>query len=449
MAKISFTLPDGTEKTFRLVADRPLRIGREPGNDAVLRDAKVSRRHAEVTFERGFYVIHDIGSANGTWINGRRIRVAPLTDGAEMRVGATFGRFTEEISSQEPAGDVKDDDEGSHFKTEPPDLPPPPDFGTPPPPPAFAPPEPDDEVRTKPHVKGGSQLLEEQPEELAPEEIEPEPEAGSETRAVTPPSDPPIVPTTQAAPLPKLDSPPPVDDPHRFDQSRYLIDTRGPSHGLVCSETEVPLLHFRPPLTTTVLVAAFVAALMVLAGTGTALMLGLSGELIPAAAALVLTVVFTAMTLALIPPRNIELFEDEAMSTLSLVILQESRASFPRLRFSARTSEGTAIAYFHKNVLSNVGRRRWAILHPVERRVIGAAYEESLLRALARKFVGSMSRSLTTDFLIEAGGRIVGKITRRASGLYQSLLRLDQPGSFTDARIPIALAVLIESVERR
>ena len=94
MARIFFVGLDGTEKSYRLQTHRPFTVGRDPGNDIILRDPKVSRHHAEIVFERGFFVLHDLASANGTYVNGKRIRVAPLTHGAKLRMrSATSSRM--------------------------------------------------------------------------------------------------------------------------------------------------------------------------------------------------------------------------------------------------------------------------------------------------------------------------------------------------------------------
>lgn len=100
MAKIFFVGLDGTEKSYRLQTHRPFTLGRDPGNDIILRDPKVSRHHGEIVFERGFFVLHDLSSANGTYVNGKRIRVAPLTHGARLRMGNTYGRFSEELPTE-------------------------------------------------------------------------------------------------------------------------------------------------------------------------------------------------------------------------------------------------------------------------------------------------------------------------------------------------------------
>jgi pSer/pThr/pTyr-binding forkhead associated (FHA) protein len=103
MAKIFFVGLDGAEKSYRLQTHRPFTLGRDPGNDIILRDPKVSRHHGEIVFERGFFVLHDLASANGTYVNGKRIRVAPLTHGARLRMGNTYGRFSEELPTESEA----------------------------------------------------------------------------------------------------------------------------------------------------------------------------------------------------------------------------------------------------------------------------------------------------------------------------------------------------------
>ena len=65
--------------------------------DAFDADAKVSRRHARIIFRNGSYMVEDLGSTNGTFVNrGRRLLPgAPqvLSDGDEIIVGKTFLRF--------------------------------------------------------------------------------------------------------------------------------------------------------------------------------------------------------------------------------------------------------------------------------------------------------------------------------------------------------------------
>jgi pSer/pThr/pTyr-binding forkhead associated (FHA) protein len=53
--------------------DHPLRIGRDPGNGLRLAHETVSRVHAELSRRGGAWVLRDLGSTNGTTVNGRRV----------------------------------------------------------------------------------------------------------------------------------------------------------------------------------------------------------------------------------------------------------------------------------------------------------------------------------------------------------------------------------------
>jgi predicted component of type VI protein secretion system len=57
---------------FTLEGDQ-LTIGRDSVNEIVINDAEISRRHARLTFQGGKYVLEDLGSTNGTFVNGQRL----------------------------------------------------------------------------------------------------------------------------------------------------------------------------------------------------------------------------------------------------------------------------------------------------------------------------------------------------------------------------------------
>ena len=52
----------------------PFLIGRQPENHLILRDSRVSRTHARILVENGEYVLEDIGSRHGTFVNGKRVK---------------------------------------------------------------------------------------------------------------------------------------------------------------------------------------------------------------------------------------------------------------------------------------------------------------------------------------------------------------------------------------
>jgi serine/threonine protein kinase len=63
-------------------------IGRTTGNDIIIPDLTVSRQHAVLRFENGHWVVEDKNSANGTFVNGTRIRwPQPLNEGDQIRFG--------------------------------------------------------------------------------------------------------------------------------------------------------------------------------------------------------------------------------------------------------------------------------------------------------------------------------------------------------------------------
>jgi hypothetical protein len=78
-----------------------IRIGSGAGNDLILPHQSVSARHAELRQKRNSYVVRDLGSANGTFVNGKRIDgELTLRPGDEVRFGAA--RFAMMGASRSP-----------------------------------------------------------------------------------------------------------------------------------------------------------------------------------------------------------------------------------------------------------------------------------------------------------------------------------------------------------
>ena len=84
----------GTRASFDLGAITS--IGRAGwGNEVVLEDPHVSGQHARIRMEGGRHVLYDLGSTNGTWVNGRRVLRMMLMDGDDITLGTTTLRFKE------------------------------------------------------------------------------------------------------------------------------------------------------------------------------------------------------------------------------------------------------------------------------------------------------------------------------------------------------------------
>ena len=79
------------DKIFNLIGEE-MTLGRDASNHITVNDPEVSRRHARLFAQGGVFVIEDLGSTNGTFVNGARI-TGPyiLTDGDEIGIGETVG----------------------------------------------------------------------------------------------------------------------------------------------------------------------------------------------------------------------------------------------------------------------------------------------------------------------------------------------------------------------
>jgi hypothetical protein len=82
-------------------------IGRDVTNEVILADAEVSRRHARLTETRSGYVLEDLGSTNGTYVNEERLsgpRI--LIPGDEIALGNHVILTFEEVSPEEAEGEA-------------------------------------------------------------------------------------------------------------------------------------------------------------------------------------------------------------------------------------------------------------------------------------------------------------------------------------------------------
>ncbi|MFA7345148.1 MAG: FHA domain-containing protein [Terrimicrobiaceae bacterium] len=101
MAKLQIFLPDGTQISHDL-QDETITIGRLADNDLQIDDGSVSSRHAQIEFEADAFHLHDLGSTNGTFVNGDQVTDAVLRHGDEVRFGIVETVFhgEEEVPDQ-------------------------------------------------------------------------------------------------------------------------------------------------------------------------------------------------------------------------------------------------------------------------------------------------------------------------------------------------------------
>ncbi len=77
-----------TGREISLQADRELLLGRLSTADVLVEDDNSSRRHARILVADGGVTLEDLGSANGTFVNGQKTTRTPLKEGDQIRIGA-------------------------------------------------------------------------------------------------------------------------------------------------------------------------------------------------------------------------------------------------------------------------------------------------------------------------------------------------------------------------
>lgn len=113
MPRVTITVPDRKSQPYRFSLDRKsVTLGRGSENDIVVDCGSVSVRHAVMERTDGGYQLRDLGSTNGTKLDGRSCEVVDLFDGAPVKIGdVEFGfslspeemaELAKETSSQGP-----------------------------------------------------------------------------------------------------------------------------------------------------------------------------------------------------------------------------------------------------------------------------------------------------------------------------------------------------------
>jgi pSer/pThr/pTyr-binding forkhead associated (FHA) protein len=111
---------DGQRRAFPLVAGLSI-IGRHPNCDLRIPLMEISRRHCQIDCHNGLFALRDLGSFNGTFVNGERIeetqlkpgdhiQIGPLTFVLETAAAAEKPPETAKTKPNQPANQISDDD---------------------------------------------------------------------------------------------------------------------------------------------------------------------------------------------------------------------------------------------------------------------------------------------------------------------------------------------------
>ncbi len=71
-------------------------IGRLPDNNVQIDNLAVSGHHAQISWEQGHYIVEDLGSLNGTYVNNERVGKATLKHGDQVKIGKHLVEFKQE-----------------------------------------------------------------------------------------------------------------------------------------------------------------------------------------------------------------------------------------------------------------------------------------------------------------------------------------------------------------
>lgn len=98
MARIILITPDTKQRTTYELDARAITVGRTPANTIRVEDGAASRKHCLIKVVGDTWILTDLGSANGTKVNGSRIakhEEIDLSDGDRIKIGKTILAFKE------------------------------------------------------------------------------------------------------------------------------------------------------------------------------------------------------------------------------------------------------------------------------------------------------------------------------------------------------------------
>jgi hypothetical protein len=167
--------------------------------------------------------------------------------------------------------------------------------------------------------------------------------------------------------------------------------------------------------------------------------------------ALAFLLAFAAMFaagIALSPKRHIQFYRDAERGEKLLEVLQDKKVMIVHQTYTLTDGSGRLLARFGKNVFTDIFRKKWVATAP-EGRVLCIAKEDSVLRAIGRRFISNLIR---LNFILcrPDSEELYGTFNRTFTLLDRYVLDLTaDPRRLLDRRIALALGVLLDTGERR
>jgi hypothetical protein len=256
-------------------------------------------------------------------------------------------------------------------------------------------------------------------------------------------------PAPPAAVQPRAVPAPPPDPRYAHDRYRIAGGVPFGEPATIADDDGHALFHYASFASITGIVAALVTAIVIIAGAGAAAFLVSERLLLAAGIALALSGAFAAILAMLVPQTEVTVFEDAAMTKPAFSMHQATRYTFPAVEFAVRTADGRDIGHLRMSSFSRLAKHHWHLLDRDGTTEIGDAVEESLPRAIVRKFLGKFSSAYESNLRIRAAGHDAGWIVRRPSELTEARVldvTLDAEKAL-DRRIALALALLVIAAE--
>jgi len=104
LARLDVVHGPGLSQSSYSIPPTGLTLGRSETRDVVIPDPASSRHHCSIFYQDGQYILRDMGSANGVFINAYRVKESILTDGDQIQVGNTELRFVLDDATKGDAG---------------------------------------------------------------------------------------------------------------------------------------------------------------------------------------------------------------------------------------------------------------------------------------------------------------------------------------------------------